>query len=93
MSRKVRQSHQISVSIHKDKDKRITILVDCQFPRSRSFCKPVDSYLASSLSFVFLSAFFNLFIVTFERAVVVQQTLELGEQVLKIVMLLLLLPR
>lgn len=74
MPRKVRQSHQIPVSVYKDKDKRVTIL-------------------ASGLSFVFLSAFFNLFIVAFERAVVVQQILELAQQVLQIVMLLLLLSR
>jgi hypothetical protein len=50
--RKTRQSHQISVSVYKDKNKRVTVL-------------------ASGLSFVFFSAFFNLFVVAFEGAVVV----------------------
>lgn len=49
-----------------------------------------DSYLATSLSFVLLTAFLDLFIVTFERAVVLQETLELLQNILESFMVLLI---
>lgn len=83
--------YQVSITVNKHQHKRVALLYLISHV-IRGLMRRPSSYLTTSLSLVFLTAFFHFLIVTFEGAVVLQETPELVQYFLQGLMMFLIFP-
>lgn len=84
-------TYQVTIAVDQDQHERIALLASCQLQNLSFVRRP--SYLATGLLLVLFTTLFNLFVITFQRAVVFEKSTKPFQDLLQIVMVALVFTR